>query len=30
MQEITVYPSDQTSIVNAATLDINTYYNVYP
>lgn len=30
MQEITVYPSDQTSIVAAATLDINTYYNVYP
>jgi hypothetical protein len=30
MQEITIYPSDQTSIVNNATLDINTYYNVYP
>ena len=30
MQEITVYPKDQTPIVTAATLDINTYYNVYP
>lgn len=30
MQEITIYNSDQTSILNPATLNINSYYNVYP
>jgi hypothetical protein len=30
MQEITIYNSEQTSIVVPATLNINSYYNVYP